>query len=96
MQKREMSATSGISSGCLRSFTSCSAQRFGQKALGRRCIALGRKKEVDRCSIGVKAYTEAGGLIDRDLFQPEHEGYLTDAALLDRLTAEKCRLSGKG
>jgi ParB family transcriptional regulator, chromosome partitioning protein len=39
--------------------------------------------------VGVKAYTEAGGQIDRDLFQPEHEGYLTDAALLDRLTAEK-------
>ena len=39
--------------------------------------------------VGVKAYTEAGGQIDRDLFQPEHEGYLTDAALLDRLTTEK-------
>jgi ParB family transcriptional regulator, chromosome partitioning protein len=39
--------------------------------------------------VGVKAYTEAGGQIDRDLFQPEHEGYLADAALLDRLTAEK-------
>jgi ParB family transcriptional regulator, chromosome partitioning protein len=26
---------------------------------------------------------------DRDLFQPEHEGYLTDAVLLDRLVAEK-------
>src|SRR5271165_4398763 len=39
--------------------------------------------------VGVKAYTEAGGQIDRDLFQPEHEGYLTDAVLLDRLVAEK-------
>ena len=25
-----------------------SAQRFGEKALGRRCIAFGREKEVDR------------------------------------------------
>src|SRR5271166_4683425 len=41
-----------------------------------------------RC-VGVEAYKDAGGQIERDLFQPEHEGYLTDAALLDRLTAEK-------
>ena len=26
----------------------CSAERFGQKALGRRCIAFGREEEVDR------------------------------------------------
>ena len=37
--------------------------------------------------VGVEAYKDAGGQIDRDLFQPEHEGYITDAALLDRLTA---------
>src|SRR5271166_6429231 len=39
--------------------------------------------------VGVKAYTEAGGQIERDLFQPQHEGYLTDSALLERLVAEK-------
>ena len=39
--------------------------------------------------VGVEAYIEAGGQIERDLFQPEHEGYLTDTALLDRLVAEK-------
>ena len=39
--------------------------------------------------VGVEAYKDAGGQIDRDLFQPEHAGYITDAALLDRLTAEK-------
>src|SRR5271166_264532 len=39
--------------------------------------------------VGVEAYKDARGQIERDLFQPEHEGYLTDAALLDRLTAEK-------
>jgi ParB family chromosome partitioning protein len=39
--------------------------------------------------VGVEAYITAGGLIERDLFQPEHEGYLTDPAKLDRLVAEK-------
>ena len=39
--------------------------------------------------VGVEAYSEAGGQIERDLFQPEHEGYFTDTALLDRLVAEK-------
>ena len=39
--------------------------------------------------VGVEAYIKAGGPIERDLFQPEHEGYLTDPAKLDRLTAEK-------
>src|SRR5271165_6636693 len=32
--------------------------------------------------VGVEAYSEAGGQIERDLFQPQHEGYLTDTALL--------------
>jgi ParB family chromosome partitioning protein len=39
--------------------------------------------------VGVKAYTEAGGQIERDLFQPEHEGYLLDPEKLDRLVVEK-------
>jgi ParB family chromosome partitioning protein len=39
--------------------------------------------------VGIEAYINAGGLIERDLFQPEHEGYLTDPAKLDRLAAEK-------
>jgi ParB family chromosome partitioning protein len=39
--------------------------------------------------IGAKAYEEAGGIIVRDLFQPEDEGYFTDSQLLDRLVAEK-------
>jgi ParB family transcriptional regulator, chromosome partitioning protein len=34
--------------------------------------------------VGLEAYINAGGQIDRDLFQPEHEGYLTDPAKLDR------------
>jgi ParB family transcriptional regulator, chromosome partitioning protein len=39
--------------------------------------------------VGLEAYQEAGGVIVRDLFDEEHQGFLTDAALLDRLAAEK-------
>jgi ParB family chromosome partitioning protein len=38
--------------------------------------------------VGCDAYLAAGGGIIRDLFEDEHEGYLTDPALLDRLVAE--------
>ena len=40
--------------------------------------------------IGVEAYVAAGGTLERDLFDAEHKGYLTDPALLDRLVAERC------
>jgi ParB family chromosome partitioning protein len=39
--------------------------------------------------VGLEAYQEAGGQITRDLFQPEHEGWLADAALLERLVTQK-------
>lgn len=39
--------------------------------------------------VGIDAYVAAGGIVSRDLFQPEHEGYLTDPALLDRLVTAK-------
>jgi ParB family transcriptional regulator, chromosome partitioning protein len=39
--------------------------------------------------VGLKAYQKAGGTIVRDLFDDEHQGFLTDPALLDRLAAEK-------
>src|ERR1700722_19654429 len=39
--------------------------------------------------VGIKAYSRAGGHILRDLFQPEHDGYLTDVAVLDRLVVKK-------
>ena len=42
--------------------------------------------------LGSKLTLNAGGLVERDLFQPEHEGYLTDAAKLDRLTVEKLEI----
>ena len=40
--------------------------------------------------MGVEAYVAAGGTVERYLFDAEHEGYLTDPALLDRLVAERC------
>ena len=46
--------------------------------------------------VGVATYLNAGGLIEGDLFQPEHEGYLLDSAKLDRLVMEKLeRLAGE-
>lgn len=39
--------------------------------------------------VGLDTYKAAGGGIIRDLFQEQHEGYLTDPALLDRLVAAK-------
>jgi ParB family chromosome partitioning protein len=45
--------------------------------------------------VGIKAYKKAGGHILRDLFQPEHEGYLTDVAVLDRLVIEKLEREAK-
>lgn len=38
---------------------------------------------------GLETYLAAGGGMNRDLFQPEHEGYLTDPALLDSLVVAK-------
>ena len=51
--------------------------------------------------VGLDAYVAAGGSIVRDLFQEEHEGYLSDRALPDRLVREKldtlaCELQEEG
>jgi ParB family transcriptional regulator, chromosome partitioning protein len=39
--------------------------------------------------VGAEAYTEAGGVIIRDLFTEDRGGFYEDAALLDRLAIEK-------
>jgi ParB family chromosome partitioning protein len=39
--------------------------------------------------VGLDTYLAAGGGMNRDLFQPEHEGYLTDPALLERLVVAR-------
>ena len=39
--------------------------------------------------VGIEAYVKAGGQIVRDLFDEQHQRYLTDAGLLDRLVIDK-------
>jgi len=39
--------------------------------------------------IGIEAYEAAGGIVIRDLFDAEDEGYFADSQLLDRLVNEK-------
>jgi ParB family chromosome partitioning protein len=46
--------------------------------------------------VGLDAYLAAGGGIERDLFQEDHAGYLTDSGLLDRLVAEKLEAIAAG
>jgi ParB family chromosome partitioning protein len=38
--------------------------------------------------VGLDAYTAAGGTVQRDLFSEDRGGWITDAALLERLVAE--------
>lgn len=57
----------------------------------RRLLTEGQVPASDRRAqfIGTAAYEAAGGLIVRDLFDDENEGYFDDTALLDRLVLEK-------
>ena len=45
--------------------------------------------------VGIEAYEQAGGVILRDLFTDHAQGWLTDVALLDAMTADKMRTSAK-
>lgn len=42
--------------------------------------------------VGIDTYEAAGGIVLRDLFQSDDGGWLQDAALLDRLAAEKLKV----
>jgi len=57
----------------------------------RRVLTSAHVEASDRRArfVGIETYTSAGGHILRDLFAEEHEGYLTDPALLDRLAVER-------
>jgi ParB family chromosome partitioning protein len=55
-------------------------------ALNQRHVAADDSQAV---FVGLEAYQAAGGAILRDLFDDEHEGFLTDPALLTRLAQEK-------
>lgn len=59
----------------------------------RRALTAAQVEADDRRAlfVGLEAYKVAGGAIALDLFQPEHEGYLLDVALLDRLVSEKLK-----
>lgn len=45
--------------------------------------------------VGVDAYVAAGGAVMRDLFEPDHGGWLTDPALLDRLVDDKLKIESE-
>jgi ParB family chromosome partitioning protein len=57
----------------------------------RRMLTEGAVRGTDRRArlVGLEQYEKAGGVILRDLFQSDEGGWLQDAALLDRLVAEK-------
>lgn len=59
----------------------------------RRMLTEGAVRAVDKRAqfVGLDAYTEAGGVIMRDLFQGDDGGWLQDVGLLDMLVAEKLR-----
>ena len=57
----------------------------------RRMLTEGAVRGHDRRArlVGAEAYEKAGGVILRDLFSTDEDGWFADAALLDRLTLEK-------
>ena len=61
----------------------------------RRMLTEGAVRASDKRAqfVGLDAYTEAGGVILRDLFQGDDGGWLQDVGLLDMLVAEKLESS---
>lgn len=57
-----------------------------RRLLTRSQVSAGDRRAV---FVGLQAYEAAGGVIVRDLFDSENEGYLADSQLLDRLVAAK-------
>jgi ParB family chromosome partitioning protein len=57
----------------------------------RRLLTEGAVRAADKRArfVGAEAYEAAGGVILRDLFQPDDGGWWQDAGLLDRLAQEK-------
>lgn len=57
----------------------------------RRTLTEATVRASDRraCFVGVEAYEQAGGRVERDLFEDDGGGWLQDVALLDRLVNEK-------
>ena len=63
----------------------------------RRMLTEGAVRASDRRAnfVGLEAYEAAGGVILRDLFQPDDGGWLQDAGLLERLVVEKLEREAK-
>jgi ParB family chromosome partitioning protein len=57
----------------------------------RRALTEGSVRASDRRArfVGIAYYEQAGGAVERDLFQHDDGGWLQDVALLDRLATEK-------
>lgn len=57
----------------------------------RHALTQDQARATDRRArfVGIESYEAAGGLITRDLFDEQNNGYLPDASLLDRLVREK-------
>lgn len=64
-----------------------------QPYLIRRWLTEGAVRAADKRArfIGLDAYVAAGGTVLRDLFQGDDGGWLQDAALVDRMVADKLR-----
>jgi ParB family chromosome partitioning protein len=45
--------------------------------------------------VGIDAYPAARGNVLRDLFDEQHEGWLTDTALLNRLATERMKAAAE-
>jgi ParB family transcriptional regulator, chromosome partitioning protein len=57
----------------------------------RRSLMEATVRASDRraCFVGIEAYEQAGGCVERDLFEDDGGGWLQDVTLLDRLVSEK-------
>jgi ParB family transcriptional regulator, chromosome partitioning protein len=57
----------------------------------RRLLTEGAARASDKRAVlvGLEAYEAAGGMVERDLFQEDHGGWLRDIPLLERLVREK-------
>jgi len=63
----------------------------------RRMLTEGAVRTADKRAqfVGLDAYTEAGGVVMRDLFQGDDGGWLQDVGLLEMLVAEKLRVQSE-
>ena len=63
----------------------------------RRALTENTVRASDRRArfVGISAYEQAGGAVERDLFEHDDGGWLQDVALLDRLVTEKLKVEAE-